>query len=123
MNLIRTLTNNNKDKYYETTVMRPIDIGDIVDRLLDLRIYSPELAKRLDHERELPEDEPVSFLIERIEETFSACENVSEKDKSKAFSELTRWLVISYHFYLVRLAREDNPWMFTFPKSGLETHH
>lgn len=39
--------------------MKPIDIGDIVEKLLDLRIYSPELAKRMDHEKELPEDEPI----------------------------------------------------------------
>lgn len=103
--------------------MMPIDIGDIVEKLLDLRTYSPELAKRMDHEKELPEDEPIPFLIERIEASFAACESVSAGNKSKAFSELTAWLIISYQFYLMRLAREDNPWMFTFPKSGLETHH
>jgi hypothetical protein len=103
--------------------MMPIDIGDIVERLLELRTYSPELAKRMDHEKELPEDEPIPFLIERIEASFAACENVTAKNKSSAFSELTAWLIISYQFYLMRLAREDNPWMFTFPKSGLETHH
>jgi hypothetical protein len=103
--------------------MRPIDIGDIVEKLLDLRIYSPELAKRMDHEKDLPEDEPIPFLIERIEASFAECENVSAGNKSKAFSDLTAWLIISYQFYLMRLAREDNPWMFTFPKSGLETHH
>lgn len=103
--------------------MRPIDIGDIVERLMDLRTYSPELAKRMEHEKELPEEEPVPFLIERIEGAFAACESVSVGDKSKVFSELTAWLIISYQFYLMRLAREDNPWMFTFPKSELETHH
>ena len=103
--------------------MRPIDIGDIVEKLLDLRTYSPELAKRMDHEKELPEDEPIPFLIERIEASFAACETALLGDKSKVFSELTAWLIISYQFYLMRLAREDNPWMFTFPKSGLETHH
>lgn len=102
--------------------MRPIDIGDIVEKLLDLRTYSPELAQRMAHEKELPED-AVPYLIERIEASFAACENVTSEDKSKAFSDLTAWLIISYQFYLMRLAREDNPWMFTFPKSELETHH
>lgn len=103
--------------------MRPIDIGDIVEKLLDLRTYSPELAKRMEHEKELPEEEPVSFLIERIEGAFAACESATEENKGEAFSDLTAWLIISYQFYLMRLAREDNPWMFTFPKSELETHH
>jgi hypothetical protein len=103
--------------------MRPIDIGDIVEKLLDLRTYSPELSKRMDHEKELPEDEPIPFLIERIEASFAACEGVTAENKSNAFSELTAWLIISYQFYLMRLAREDNPWMFTFPKSELHTHH
>ena len=103
--------------------MRPINIGHIVEMLLDLRTYNPELAKRMDHENELPEDEPIPFLIERIEASFAACEDVSAEGKSKANSNLTAWLIISYQFYLMRLAREDNPRMFTFPKSGLETHH
>ena len=103
--------------------MKPIDIGDIVEKLLDLRIYSPELAKRMDHEKKLPEDEPIPFLIEKIETSFAACEHVTGRNKSIAFSELTAWLIISYQFYLMRLAREDNPWMFTFPNSELHTHH
>lgn len=104
--------------------MRPIDIGDIVEKLLDLRTYSPELAKRMEHEKELPEDaDAVPFLIDRIEASFAACESVTAEEKSKAFSDLTAWLIISYQFYLMRLAREDNPWMFTFPKSDFETHH
>ena len=103
--------------------MRPIDIGDIIDLLTDLRIYSPELSQRMPHEKELPEFEPIPFLIGRLEASFAACEGVTAENKSSAFSELTAWLVISYQFYLMRLARDDNPWMFTFPKSGLETHH
>ena len=102
--------------------MRPIDIGDIVEKLLDLRTYSPELAQRMDHEKELPDD-AVPFLIERIEVSFAACEDVTAETKLKAFSELAAWLIISYQFYLMRLSREDNPWMFTFPKSELHTHH
>ena len=103
--------------------MRPIDIGDIVDLLMDLRIYSPELAQRMPHEKDLPEDEPIPFLIGRLKWAFAACEGVTARNKSEAFSELTAWLVISYQFYLMRLAREENPWMFTFPKSELHTHH
>lgn len=103
--------------------MKPIDIGDIVEKLLDLRIYSPELAKRMDHEKELPEEEPIPFLIERIEASFVACENVTAENKANAFSALTAWLIISYQFYLMRLAREANPWIFNFPKSELHTHH
>ena len=102
--------------------MRALDVGDIVERLLDLRTYSPELSKRMDHEKELPDD-AVPFLVGRIEEAFAACEYATEGDKSKAFSELTGWLIISYQFYLMRLARDDNPWMFTFPKSEHQTHH
>jgi hypothetical protein len=102
--------------------MRPIDIGDIVEKLLDLRTYSPELAQRMEHEKELPDD-AVPFLIERIEASFAACEDVTAETKLKAFSELTAWLIISYQFYLMRLSREDNPWMFTFPKSELHTQH
>lgn len=102
--------------------MRPIDIGDIVEKLLDLRTYSPELAQRMPHEKELPDD-AVPFLIDRIEASFAACESVTAEGKSKAFSDLTAWLIISYQFYLMRLAREDNPWMFTFPKSELHTQH
>lgn len=103
--------------------MRPIDIGDIVDLLMELRIHSPELGQRMPHEIDLPEDEPIPFLIGRLERAYAACEGVTAKNKPSAFSELTAWLVISYQFYLMRLAQEDNPWMFTFPKSGLETHH
>lgn len=102
--------------------MRALDVGDIIERLLDLRTYSPELSKRMDHEKELPED-AVPFLVERIEAAFAACEEVAMEDKSNAFSELTAWLIISYQFYLMRLAREDNPWMFSFPKSEHHTHH
>ena len=102
--------------------MRPIDVGDIVEKLLDLRTYSPELAQRMEHEKELPDD-AVPFLVTRIEDAFSACENVTEENKSKAFSELAAWLIISYQFYLMRLLREKNPWMFTFPESELHTHH
>lgn len=102
--------------------MRPIDIGDIVEKLLDLRTYSPELAQRMDHEMELPED-AVPFLVMKIEAAFAACEGVTAESKSKAFAELTAWLIISYQFYLMRLSREKNPWMFTFPESELHTHH
>ncbi len=102
--------------------MKPIDIGDIVEKLLDLRTYSPELAQGMAHEKDLPED-AVPYLIDRIEASFAACENVKAEDKEKAFSELTAWLIISYQFYLIRLAREENPWMFTFPKSEIHTHH
>jgi hypothetical protein len=102
--------------------MRALDVGDIVERLLDLRTYSPELAQRMPHEKELPED-AVPFLIERIEASFAACENVTADEKEKAFAELTAWLIISYQFYLMRLARGDNPWAFTFPKSDLHTQH
>ncbi|CUI04525.1 hypothetical protein BN2497_3827 [Janthinobacterium sp. CG23_2] len=78
----------------------------------------------MEHEKELPEDEPIPFLIERIEASFAACENVTAENKSTAFSALTAWLIISYQFYLMRLARDGgNPWMFTFPKSELNTHH
>ena len=103
--------------------MKPIDIGDIVEKLLDLRIYSPELAKRMDHEKELPEDEPIPFLIEKIETSFAACEHVTGRNKSIAFSVLTAWLIISYQFYLMRLAREANPWILNFPNSELHTYH
>jgi hypothetical protein len=102
--------------------MRALDVGDIVERLLDLRTYSPELSKRMDHEKELPDD-AVPFLVGQIEAAFAACEDSTEENKSKAFSELTAWLIISYQFYLMRLARDDNPWMFTFPKSEHHTHH
>jgi hypothetical protein len=102
--------------------MRALDVGDIVERLLDLRTYSPELAQRMAHEKELPED-AVPYLIERIEASFAACENVTAEDKENAFTELTAWLIISYQFYLMRLARADNPWVFTFPKLELHTQH
>ena len=102
--------------------MRALDVGDIVERLLDLRTYNPELSKRMEHERELPDD-AVPFLVTRIEAAFTACEDSTEEDRLKAFSELSAWLIISYQFYLMRLARESNPWMFTFPKSEHHTHH
>jgi hypothetical protein len=76
----------------------------------------------MDHEKELPED-AVPFLVDRIESAFAACESVTAENKPSAFSELTAWLIISYQFYLMRLAREDNPWMFTFPKSEFHTQH
>jgi hypothetical protein len=76
----------------------------------------------MSHEKELPED-PIPYLVNRIETSFAAREDVTDETKSKAFSKLTAWLIISYQFYLMHLAREDNPWMFTFPKLDLHTHH
>ena len=102
--------------------MRPIDIGDIGEKLLDLHAYSPELAQRMAHETDLPDD-AVPFLIDRIEASFAACENVTAEDKPRAFSELTAWLIFSYQFYLMRLAHADSPWMFTFPKHEPQKHH
>ena len=102
--------------------MKLLDIADIIEKLLDLRTCRPELARRMPHEKELPDD-AVPYLIERVEAAFAACQNITPKTKAVIFSELTTWLIISHNFYLIRLVREENPWTFTYPKSELHTCH
>jgi hypothetical protein len=102
--------------------MKPVDIGDILEKLLDLRTYSPEIAQRMEHEKELPYD-AVPFLIDRIEASYAACVNVSTPDEAKVFSELSAWLIISYEFYLIRVTRSKNPWMFTYPAPDSDIQH
>lgn len=62
--------------------MRPIDIGDIgdiVEKLMDLHAHSLELAQRMAHELDCRMTLP-PFLIDRIEASFAACENVTTED-------------------------------------------
>lgn len=102
--------------------MKSLDIADIIEKLLDLRTSRPALARRMAHEKELPDD-PVPYLIERIETAYTACQNVTPLTKPLVFSELTTWLIISHSFYLIRLVREENPWTFSYPKSDIHTCH
>lgn len=102
--------------------MKLLDIADIIEKLLDLRTTRPALARRMSHEKELPDD-PVPYLIERIETAYAACQSVTPSTKPRVFSELTTWLMISHSFYLIRLVREENPWTFTYPKAELHTCH
>ena len=102
--------------------MKLLDIADIIEKLLDLRTSRPALARRMVHEKELPDD-PVPYLIDRIEASYMACQNVTPLTKPIVFSELTTWLIISHSFYLIRLVREENPWTFSYPKSDIHTCH
>lgn len=102
--------------------MKLLDIADIIEKLLDLRTSRPALARRMAHEKELPDD-PVPYLIERIETAYAACQSVTPSTKPMVFSELTTWLMIIHSFYLIRLVREENPWTFTYPKAELHTYH
>jgi hypothetical protein len=102
--------------------MVELDLNDIVTRLMDLRMYSPQLARRMDHEDGLPED-AAPFLVERIDEAFARCEAATASHKADAHEELALWLVMSYRYYLTRLAKAENPWCFRFPKSELHTCH
>jgi len=95
--------------------MTPLDLADIVNRLLDLRAFSPALAMKLAHEDELPQD-AVPFLVDRIEEAFARCGDGSGSDKSAAFEMLAEWLIRGYRFYICRLAlAPGRPWCFSFP--------
>lgn len=104
--------------------MVPIQIDDIVDRLLDLRAYSPQLSRPMEHEEELPEDATL-FLINRLEQAYARAEAATERDRAEAYDELALWLVKSFKFYAWRLllAGNDQPWCFSFPKSQGHTHH
>ncbi len=104
--------------------MRELDLKDIVDRLKDLGVYSPQLSRRMDHEVGLPED-AVSFLVERIETSFLRCETAADANRADALEELSGWLIRSYRYYLTRLAAADidNVWCFRFPESALHLHH
>ena len=103
--------------------MVPLDVNDIITRLMDLRIYSPELAHRMEHEDELPDDDAALFLVERIESAYGRCEAATAADKADAHEELSLWLIRSYRYYLARLAMAANPWIFRFPKVEVHTHH
>ena len=102
--------------------MFKLTINDVVDRLIDLRAYSAELSKRMDHEDGLPED-AVPYLIEELEFAFRAVEDAAHSKRSEALDELSGWLTKSYRFYLERLAQmsDSHPWLLGFPAS--ETHH
>lgn len=99
-----------------------LDLNDIINRLTDLRMYSPELSRRMDDEEGLPED-VVPFLVERIEQAFARCETATAANKADALEELSRWLHRSYDCYLRRLARAENLWCFRFPKAEHPIHH
>lgn len=98
-----------------------LDIADIVSRLLTLRSYDPELAEKMEHEEELPED-PAPFLVDRIEYCYAECEKANELERDEKYAELAHWLILSYRYYLMRLARRG-VWTFTFPSSDQETKH
>jgi hypothetical protein len=100
--------------------MLEFDIDDVISKLWNLRLYSEELSQRLTHETALPED-PIPFLIERIESAYIRYEAAATGDEVEAQEELAEWLAQSYRFYLRRLARFDRPWAFTFPKVD-QTH-
>lgn len=101
--------------------MLKLSINDVVDRLIDLRAYSAELSKRMDHEDGLPED-AVPYIIEKLEFAFRACEDATHAKRNEALGELSEWRIKSYRFYLERLAQmsDSHPWSFRFPTS--ETH-
>lgn len=101
--------------------MVELNVSDIIERLRDLACYSPSLAMKMEHEEELP-DEAVPFLIERLESTYLACEKATPANRIALAEELYFWLSKSYKFYLMRLARAENPWIFRFPKAGPQVH-
>jgi len=100
-----------------------LDIDDVISKLWNLRLYSEELSQRLTHETALPED-PIPFLIERIESAFIGYEAATPANKEDAEDELAHWLARSYQFFLRRLAKATNrPWTFTFPKVDVSQLH
>lgn len=93
-------------------------IGEVIRRLLDLRAFSPELARRMDHEEELPvEDDLVRYLFETIE---AACNRFvdaqSFEETVAASNELAVWLHRSYRYYITRLVAGGQMWKFEFPR-------
>jgi hypothetical protein len=102
--------------------MVELNLNDIITRLRDLKNYSPQLARRMEHEDGLAED-AAAFLINKIESAILYCENATTAEEADAHEELTLWLSRSYQYYLQRLATADHPWIFRFPKSEELTHH
>lgn len=102
--------------------MVELDVADVVGRLNDLRFYSPILARRLEHEDELPDD-AATFLIEQIETAYRRAETATVLSKADAYQELGEWLTRSYRYYVARLALADNPWQFRFPRASSYTSH
>jgi hypothetical protein len=104
--------------------VQEIDVDDILTRLKDLKSYNAQLAKRLEHEIELPEDDPVTFLVEKIEQAYIRAQLCTPVTKAEAFEELAMWLVTSYKFYTTRLLLDNSrPWCFSFPSSGSQVQH
>jgi len=104
--------------------MFSLELGDITSRLLELQIYSPELAMAMEHEVGIPQI-AVPFLVERIESAFARIEAATDAEKNDAHQDLSLWLIRSYRFYLTRLARADSEslWCFRFPKSDGHSRH
>lgn len=102
--------------------MIELDIEDILRRLKDLHLYSFELERRLEHEVELPEY-PALFLANKIEDACRQLENATPAEQPDACTELSKWLLKSYRYYVARLALADNPWCFRFPSSGTGRRH
>ncbi|MDQ2823556.1 MAG: siphovirus ReqiPepy6 Gp37-like family protein [Pseudomonadota bacterium] len=101
--------------------MIELEVEDIVERLADLHAYSPGLAARRPDELHLPED-PAPWLSIRLQYAFDQVASAEPDEREDAFSELERWLVKSYRYYMCRLAEADNPWQFRFPKRPQCTH-
>jgi len=102
--------------------MFPIEYEDIAVRLFDLRAYSQQLSRKMEHEDELPDD-AVPFLIERLEEAFERYGTSSAANRAEAHDTLGYWLVKSYRFYLTRLMVADLPWSFRFPRAPFGAQH
>lgn len=101
----------------------PVDIEAIAEKLFNLRAYDPSLARRMEHEDDLPDD-ACSFLIERLTNAAVHCEEAKQSAKAKADEELMYWLERSFMFYLLRLIHvSGRPWCFNFPRPSYESTH
>ena len=99
-----------------------INVSDVIERLHDLQMYSPTLARKLDHEDQLPE-EAIAYLINRVEAAYDRAQKATVMNKGEAYVELGEWLTLSYRAYASRLLLADVPWAFRFPKAGSNTRH
>lgn len=84
-----------------------VNIDNVIERLQDLKRYRPDLALRMEHEKDILPVDAVPFLIEKIKTSWDNCKYMQGDEETEGNLEVVRWLVKSYQFYLARLAKDS----------------